>query len=198
MMKKNEDPILSEKEQEIIAVGASVASGCLPCTKFHLRAAAGVGAGEEEILQAVGDAARVRRAATELMVRAGGLPSADTVRENPDPAGAPSLIREFVAIAAAYAVNCSTSLGAHMTAARSLGATDEQMFAAIQIACAIRDVACQKAKATAGAILGVSEEEAVSCGCGDDDATKKAPGTGDGDCHCRPSDTDDPNHPDQK
>ena len=132
-----------------------------------------------------------------MMVRAGGLPSADAVQASPDPVGAPSLIREFVAIAAAYAVNCSTSLGEHMTSARSLGATDGQMFAAIQIACAIRDVACQKAKATAGAILGVSEEEAVSCGCGNDDATQKAPGTGDGGCHCRPSDTEGPNHPDQ-
>ncbi len=40
MTKKKEDPVLSEKEQEIIAVGAAIASGCLPCTKFHLRVAA--------------------------------------------------------------------------------------------------------------------------------------------------------------
>jgi AhpD family alkylhydroperoxidase len=179
MIKNNEAPILSEKEQELIAVGASIASGCLPCTKFHLRAAASVGAAGNEILQAVDDATGVRRTATGIMAAAGGS-SPDGAAQAPDARS--SRIRELTAIAAAYAVNCSTGLEAHMQAARALGATDKQMFAAIQIACAVGKVAGQKAKAMAGSILGVSEEEALACDCGDGTPREEPQG----ECSCGP------------
>lgn len=187
-MKRKEASILDEKDQEIIAVGASVASGCLPCTKFHLRAAASVGADEAEILQAVRDATAVRKAATEIMARAGGMPATEADGAIPDPVGATSLIREFVKIAAAYTVNCSTGLEEHMAAACALGAADGQMFAALKIACAIRDVAGQKAKSVAGSVLGVSEEQAVTCGCaGADEASPEEAGG----CSCQSGDLDD-------
>jgi AhpD family alkylhydroperoxidase len=31
--------LLTEKEQELVAVGASIAAGCRPCTAYHVRAA---------------------------------------------------------------------------------------------------------------------------------------------------------------
>jgi AhpD family alkylhydroperoxidase len=183
MTKRNTDPVLGEKDQEIIAVGASVASGCLPCTKFHLRAASSAGACAGDILQAVRDATAVRKTATGIMARAGGMPESEADQAIPDPAGAASLVRELVKIAAAYTVNCSTGLEGHMAAARALGATDGQMFTALKIACAIRDVACQKAKAAAGSVLGVSEEQAVACGCAEADGA--SPGEAGG-CSCQP------------
>ena len=200
-MIKKEKQALGEKEQELIAVGASVASGCLPCTKFHRRAASSVGADEAEILQAVRDATAVRRAASELMARAGGLPSAEADGAFAEQAGCRSLIRELVGIAAAYAINCSASLETHMAAARDLGATDGQIFAALKITCAIRNVACQKAKTVAGSFFGVDEEQAVACDCSEDDVTsiggadKCAPDNAD--CHCRPGDLDDSTNLDQ-
>jgi AhpD family alkylhydroperoxidase len=193
-MVKKEKPALDEKDQELIAVGASVASGCLPCTKFHLRAAAGAGAGEGDVLQAVRDATAVRKAATGIMARAGGLPADEADQALPAPAGVPSLVRELVKIAAAYTVNCSTGLEGHMATARALGATDGQMFTALKIACAIRDVACQKAKAAAGSVLGVSEEQAVACGCAEADG---GPAGKTGGCSCQPGDLDDQKKSDQ-
>jgi AhpD family alkylhydroperoxidase len=172
MMNEREESAFSEKDQEIIAVGASVAAGCLPCTKFHLKGASGVGAGDEEILQAVRDAARVRSAAAAIMAMAGGLSPAEADRPIRGGDEGRSLIRELVSISAAYAVNCTTSLRTHMTAARALGATDRQLFTAVRIACDIRDVAVQKAKAAVGAVLGLSEEQtAASDCCGDDTAS---------------------------
>jgi AhpD family alkylhydroperoxidase len=170
MAEQNEERALNEKEQEIIAVGASVASGCLPCTKFHVRAASRTGASEEEVLQAVRDATRVRMEATGIMARAGGLPAeaGQTIR---DSVGAGSLIRELVSISAAYAINCSTSLEAHVAAARGLGASDRHVFAAIKIACQIKDVASGKVQTVAGVLLGASEEEAAECGCAEDKGT---------------------------
>jgi AhpD family alkylhydroperoxidase len=179
MTEQTERPALSEKEGEIIAVGASVASGCLPCTKFHLRAAAAVGAGSGEILQAVRDAVRVRDEASVIMARAGGLAPAEIAPPRQASEEAPSLLRELVMISAAYAVSCTTGLGTHMAAARALGATDKKLFTAVRIACDIREVAVQKAKSAVGAVLGVSEEEALACGCGDDDSASAD------DCECR-------------
>ena len=96
MTTAHEAPALSEKDQEIIAVGASIASGCLPCTTFHLRAASRTGASEREILQAVRDATSVRSAATEIMARAGGPSSALAGNPVQDSTEARSLIRELV------------------------------------------------------------------------------------------------------
>ena len=178
MTNEREEPALGEKDREIIAVGASVASGCLPCTKFHLRAASSTGANAVEILQAVRDAVRVRAAATAIMARAGGLSPAEAGEPGADAAVAGPLIRQLVSIGAAYAINCTKSLAAHVAAARALGATDRQVFTAIEIACRIKDVAGQKARAEAGVLLGLSEHsgdgqesaevEACFCGPGDD------------------------------
>jgi AhpD family alkylhydroperoxidase len=196
MTTQRSDGELSEKDQEIIAVGASVAAGCLPCTTYHRRAAAGAGAAESDILQAVRDATQVRRAATEIMARAGGL-SADEA--GPPPAGAETrtLLRELVSVGAAYALNCSTSLKTHLEAARAAGATGTQMLTAIKIACAIRDVAGEKARAAAGAVLRVGAAHEADCGCADDDVapgggSKCAPdpraATADAPCCCQTSD----------
>jgi AhpD family alkylhydroperoxidase len=173
-MKTNKPPALSEKDQEVIAVGASIASGCLPCTKFHLRAASRMGANEHEILQAARDATHVRTVATEVMAKAGGLPSTVSDQSIADSAEARSLIRELVSIGAAYAINCSTSLGSHIATARSLGATDGQILVALKIARGIGDVARGKAEAAVTAVLGVSDDYPRSCECTEADSTSTA------------------------
>jgi AhpD family alkylhydroperoxidase len=189
----HEEPVLSEQDQEIIAVGASIASGCLPCTRFHLRAAARAGASEEEIRLAVSDATSVRMAATAIMARAGGWSPAAAEPSIPDLAPAGFLLRELVAVSAAYAINCATNLKEHMAAARDLGASDRQIFKALEIACRIKDVAAAKAKTVAAAGLGVSEEQAGPC-CGERDvesegasgcASETRVGTADGNCSCQ-------------
>jgi AhpD family alkylhydroperoxidase len=193
MTDPHENPPLTEKEQEIIAVGASVASGCLPCTKFHLRAAASVGADAEETLMAVRQATVVRMAATVIMAKAGGWSGAELA---PPPAAAEgSLLVHLVALSAAYAISCSTGMETHIGAARALGATDRQIYRALEIACRIRDVANRKAKSVAGAALGMSGDNATGCDCADEDApsTERASGCAtdqdggqdSGGCSCR-------------
>jgi len=190
MTTQKDAPAIDSREQELIALGASIASGCLPCTKFHLRAAASVGAAADDIAQAVKDATQVRRTATAIMAKAGGLAPVDGGEAAPD-AGPRTLIRELVAAGAAYAINCAPSVGAHLEAARALGATNAQLFAALKIACAVRDVAAQKAKAAAAAIFGVDEAHADGedcCSDADDTAGRSgcAPeGTGGKPCGCR-------------
>ena len=122
--------MLTEKEQELIAVGASIAAGCQPCTTFHFRAARISGASEDEIRQAVSDALCVRQGATEVMARLGNQRGAETTAAAGDCENK-SLIRELVSMSAAYALNCVTSFDARLAAARGQGATDDQILAEI-------------------------------------------------------------------
>lgn len=45
--------ILSQKEKRLIAVAASIASGCLPCTVHHIKSVREAGAAEAEVLGAI-------------------------------------------------------------------------------------------------------------------------------------------------
>lgn len=173
MTKHADAPAINEKDQELIAVGASIACGCLPCTKFHLRAAAGAGASAADIAQAVRDAVQVRRTATDIMAKAGGMAPVEG-EAKPDDAGERTLIRELVAAGAAYAINCATSLKAQLEAARALGGTDAQLFAALKIACMVRDVAAQKAKAAAATVLRAPEADTDDECCSDGDAGRSS------------------------
>ncbi len=58
---------ITVKEKELAAVGISVASGCKPCTNYHVKAVREAGASDEEIKQAVADALSVRKSATDFM-----------------------------------------------------------------------------------------------------------------------------------
>ena len=67
--------LLSQKEKELIAVGGSVAAGCVKCSHYHFRQAFEQGASQDEVLRAVIEATAVindsvvilQRTAYELM-----------------------------------------------------------------------------------------------------------------------------------
>ncbi len=146
--------MLSERDQELIAVGASIAAGCRPCTTYHFQAARLAGASEEQLRQALSDALCVRQNATEIMARLGAeqLGDARTMKE----AGCEtqSLLSELVAVAASYAVNCAVNLETHAAAARQQGATNGQLLTALKIADAIKNTAESKVQAAAAKGLG--------------------------------------------
>jgi AhpD family alkylhydroperoxidase len=169
--------MLDTKENELIALGASIASGCVPCTAFHLKAAAAMGIGSAEALEAIREAVRIREAATRIMAGHGGISPADPSSDGPGP-GDRTLLLELVSVGAAYVVGCTASLQDHMIAARREGAGDSEILAALKIACAVRDVAGQKVEAAAEAFFGVvaagrkgrartSETSGCSCEKGD-------------------------------
>jgi AhpD family alkylhydroperoxidase len=115
------------KERELVAVGASVAAGCRPCTDYHLKAARGAGLGDDEIRQVVEDAMSIRQNALEVM-RAYGLQRLGEDTDVPVDSGREGTrIRELVAVAAAFAVNCTANLERHLNAARALGIPDDEI-----------------------------------------------------------------------
>ena len=157
--------LLTEKEQELVAVGASIAAGCRPCTAYHVRAARVAGADKEEIRQAVNDALDVRRSATASMARLAEKQLGDAPESDATNGSEKTLIGELVSVGVALAVNCVTDLETHLMAAWQLGATVRQIQTVLDIARAVKSMAGEKAEA---AIAKMAEENKVcadDCGC---------------------------------
>ena len=62
-----EEDILNKKEKTVILLAASIASGCQPCTKYHIERSLESGFTEEEIRKIVVLAISVRDKATRYM-----------------------------------------------------------------------------------------------------------------------------------
>lgn len=115
------------KERELVAVGASVAAGCKPCTDYHFKAAREAGLGDDEIRQAIEDAMNVRQNALEVMKAYGLQHLGEDIDVPGDSGGESTRIRELVAVAAAFAVNCTNNLERHLATARALGIPDDEI-----------------------------------------------------------------------
>lgn len=130
---------ITQKEKELAAVGMSVATGCKPCTDFHVKAARKSGASDAEIKQAMSDAVAVRRGATEVMEAYGlahlgeGHPGAD-----PDRIGTTTRVKELVCIGAAFGVNCVSTLKAHLEAAESVGISHDEITTVVKLSAFIK------------------------------------------------------------
>ena len=130
---------ITQKEKELAAVGMSVATGCKPCTDFHVKAARKSGASDAEIKQAMSDAVAVRRGATELMEAYGlahlgeGHPGAD-----PNHIGTTTRVKELVCIGAAFGVNCVSTLKAHLEAAESVGISHDEITTVVKLSAFIK------------------------------------------------------------
>jgi len=122
------------KERELIAVGASVAAGCKPCTDYHFKAAREAKLNDDEIRQAINNAMSVRQSALEIMKDYGLQHLGEGLDGPADKGGQGTGIEELVAVAAAFAVNCTSNLERHLGAAETLGITDDEIDEVIKLA----------------------------------------------------------------
>jgi AhpD family alkylhydroperoxidase len=145
--------MLTQKEKELVAVAASIASGCLPCTKHHIKAVREAGASEAEVLGAIGIASDVRDNATEIMAEAaqGNLNYEYPIRAQSSSIEQP--IDHLVSLGAALACNSVAGLEHHLTAARAAGASTRQIQTAIGIAQNIRRSAAEKADSISDSLM---------------------------------------------
>lgn len=130
---------LTYKEKELANVGASVATGCKPCTDYHFNKVREAGASDEEIRLAISDAMAVRDRAREIMENHGlkhlGMAKTSEIRAHDEET---TRIKELVSIASAFAVNCTTSVKEHMAAAKTLGITEEEIQSVLDAALFIK------------------------------------------------------------
>lgn len=161
-------PVFNEKEKALIAIGAAVASGCQPCTEYHIKAARAAGACDRSVSLAVETALAVRESATRIMEEWAGQCQGSRPQPDAEFRAEKRLIAELASLAAAAAVNSVPDLKAHLKAARQSGATPDQIHAVIAIANAIQKTAEQKLAAAIPEQSGATEpccEPAAGCGC---------------------------------
>lgn len=130
---------LTIKEKELVNIGASVATGCKPCTDYHFKKVRDAGASDEEIKQAISDAMLVRDSAKEIM-ESHGLKHLGISKEDFESSRIEGTkrIKELVSVAAAFAVNCTTNLKKHIAAARTVDITEEEIESVLDAALFIK------------------------------------------------------------
>ena len=60
---------LNNREQELVALGAAIASNCVPCIEYHIPEAGRVGLSESQIREAVRIADKVRRVPARMVLQ---------------------------------------------------------------------------------------------------------------------------------
>jgi len=135
---------LMQKEKELVAVAASIAGGCLPCTVHHIKTVREAGASQAEVLGAISIALDVRDNATEIMAEAAQGNLNYEYPGKPRSGSMEQPIDDLVAIGAALACNSVAGLEYHLTTARAAGVSTRKIQTAMGIARAIRKEAAEK------------------------------------------------------
>ncbi len=130
---------LNFKEKELVAVGASVAAGCKPCTNYHFKKVQEAGAFDEEIKQAISDATSMRDSAKRIM-EAHALKHLGIVEDVDENDGSENTtrIKELVSVASAFAVNCTSNLEKHIALAQNVGISDSEIKSVLELALFIK------------------------------------------------------------
>ena len=134
------EDILNKKERQIVYLGASIASGCLPCTKFHLRRSSEAGLTDVEIDKALAFTISVRDHATRSMESfIHNHKTVDNIKEDKQE----SIKRNnvLVGIAAAYSINFPSGLEKYMSIGRINGISDRELSEIIRISKSVIDMA---------------------------------------------------------
>lgn len=119
---------LTYKEKELANIGASVATGCKPCTDYHFNKVRETGATDEEIKDAISTAIEVRDKSKGIMESHGLKHLGIDIEGIPPPTSErTSRIKELVSVASAYAINCTTSVEKHISSAGAIGVTKKEI-----------------------------------------------------------------------
>ena len=142
---------ITPKERELAAVGASVASGCKPCTNYHIKAVREAGATDEEIKQVVAEAVRVRQSATEIMESHALSRLGEAKRpERALAADEVSRVKGLVWVGAAFGVNCVSSLKRYLDGAETAGISHEEIAEVVRLAAFIKERAASHVEQLVG------------------------------------------------
>jgi len=132
--------MLNEVEKELAYLSASIASGCRPCTKYHLQKSRAIGISDDEIKIVIAAAISIRKNAAssiDSFAHAHSMAEKDEEinKEKPDRKQA------IASIAAAYSVNCSSSFKNQLDRVRKSGITDQELSEIINLSKLIVDQA---------------------------------------------------------
>ncbi|HMA91798.1 MAG TPA: sigma-70 family RNA polymerase sigma factor [Polyangiaceae bacterium] len=153
---------LPTKQKHLIGVGAAIAAGCHPCTTSYVSAARAEGACERGVRFALETGLSARQSALSM-----SADFADQTFERPELDASDrekrAQLGALIRVAAAVANNAATLLPACIEAARALGATDDQLRLAAQIARTTKRGAERETESVLTATLGEDKRSAPCC-----------------------------------
>ncbi len=136
---KTEDK-LNKNDRHLAYLGASIASGCRPCTKFHLKRSSEMGLTEEEINKSIALAISIRSTATQSMeMLACNQKTGNSIKEEIQ--GSINRNEILVGIAATYSINFPSGLENYLRKGRDLGITNSELTEIIKISKSVIDMA---------------------------------------------------------
>ena len=120
------EEVLNKKEKQLVYLSASIASGCHPCTKYHLRKSMEAGLTDIEINKTLALAISIRDNATNFM---GLLAHNQKTGDNMGMENQESLNRDdiLVGIAASYSINFPVGLEKYLSIARNIGVSNAEL-----------------------------------------------------------------------
>ena len=74
--------ILNSRDRELIAIGAALASNCVPCIEFHIQAARKAGLKDAEIAAAIDYADKIRRVPADKVLEAASLQLSSPINDS--------------------------------------------------------------------------------------------------------------------
>ncbi len=174
------EPRLSAQQKELVAIGASVGTGCHPCLNYHLKAGATASLAGDRLLAAVTSAEHVTAEAAEHM---SGHARAQLGVEATAAAAAAPLEEELASFGAALGANDLANIERHMLAAVTLGVSRAQLQEAIEVAEKVQQNAMRIHQHQAERLLEQSAPAAAAdqsegedeCGCQSEAEAEAAP-----------------------
>ncbi len=158
---------ITMKEKELAAVGIAVATGCQPCTDYHMKEARKAGAFDKEIKEAVGCALSVHNRATQAieeyaLAQLGkkapmkGLSRIWCSKEER------TRIKALVSVGSAFGINCVVNLDKHLAEAQSVGISQDDIAEIEKLAEFIKSKAASHANRFASVLEARGGEEDVA------------------------------------
>lgn len=171
---------LTPEQREMVAIGASVGAGCLPCSSFHFKQSRAIGLEAGRMLAAALEAEHVVSDANERL----SVHVHEEFDANTDsPANMPRIDRELAALGASITANSLPNMRRHLIKASECGLSGKQLAEAIRVAAQVQKKAGEGHIEEAARFLGHLGAEPF-----DGDASDDVCGS---DCGCNRKETTD-------
>jgi AhpD family alkylhydroperoxidase len=122
---------LTPEQRELVAIGASVGAGCLPCSSYHFRLSREIGLETGRMLAAALEAEYV---VSDANARLSAHVHDELDPQTDAPAEMPPLDKELAALGASITANSLPNMRRHMIKASEHGLSGAQLAEAIRVA----------------------------------------------------------------
>jgi len=131
---------LNTKEKQLVYLSASIAAGCQPCTRYHIRKSKEGGLSDTEINQTIALAISIREEATLFMNSFSYNPKASKNKQEENKVKI-SCNEALIGIAANYSVNFPSGLQKYLHLVKNIGISNKKLGEIISISKSVIDKA---------------------------------------------------------